>query len=401
MLASRSPQRRAILEQLGVRFRVEVPRVEEVAEGEPRAMVLENATRKARAVAGARVLGVDTTVSLAGRTLSKPIDEDEARAFLAALGGRTHEVWSGIVLREAAGERSAAAVTRVRFRALESAEIERYLATGEWRERAGGYAIQGAGAALIEAVEGDFWNVVGLPVAELVRLAPELLHEAPPRPSPGAVGWRTSGTRVWGERGPDLATEDLVADPLAQFQAWFEQSLAAGGQEANAMTLATVSPDGRPSARIVLLKGLDERGFSFFTNHRSEKGRDLAGNPHAALVFHWPALGRQVRVTGAVTAVPATESDRYFASRPRESRLAAIASPQSEPIESREALEQAVREAGARFPGESVPRPQWWGGLVLVPDSLEFWQSRPHRLHDRFRYRRAVDGGWQLERLAP
>jgi septum formation protein len=176
VLASRSPQRQAILEQLGIEFRVVEPDVEEVTKGEPRRLVAENARRKAAAVSGERVLGVDTAVVLDGRAYGKPGDPAEADAFLRRLSGRTHEVMSGIALRDRRGERSDVAVTRVRFRLLEKAEIDWYLASGEWAERAGGYAIQGRGAALVQAIEGDYWNVVGLPVAALLRLAPDLLR---------------------------------------------------------------------------------------------------------------------------------------------------------------------------------------------------------------------------------
>jgi septum formation protein len=174
-LASRSPQRRAILQQLGVEFEVVVPDVEEIEEGAPRGLVVENALRKARAVAGERVLGVDTTVVLDGRSFGKPGDEDEAERVLGRLGGREHEVWSGIALRRGEEELTATACTRVRFRPLDPRILRWYLDSGEWRERAGGYAIQGRGAALVEAIEGDFWNVVGLPVPELLKLAPDLL----------------------------------------------------------------------------------------------------------------------------------------------------------------------------------------------------------------------------------
>jgi septum formation protein len=175
-LASRSPQRRAILEQLGIEFEVAPADVEEVVKGDPSSVVVENALRKARAVSGERVLGVDTEVVLDGRVYGKPADEAEAETFLRRLSGRTHEVWSGIALRRDGDERTSNARTRVRFRRLEQADIEWYLAAGEWRDRAGGYAIQGRGAALVEAIDGDYWNVVGLPVAELVRLAPELVR---------------------------------------------------------------------------------------------------------------------------------------------------------------------------------------------------------------------------------
>lgn len=176
VLASRSPQRRAILEQLGVDFDVVVPEVEELAGGDVRHVVVENALRKARAAQGGLVLGVDTAVELDGRLFGKPADAGEAETFLRRLAGRTHEVWGGIALVRDGAERTADCVTRVRFRRLEQRDIDWYLGSGEWRERAGAYAIQGRGAALVEEVEGDFWNVVGLPVPELVRLAPELFE---------------------------------------------------------------------------------------------------------------------------------------------------------------------------------------------------------------------------------
>jgi septum formation protein len=171
VLASRSPQRRAILEQLGIEFEVVVPDVEEIADGDPREMVVENALRKARAVEGDLVLGVDTTVVLDGKAFGKPGDEEEAERVLTLLSGRTHDVWSGIALNE----RTAAACTKVTFRPLDQPLLRWYLDTKEWEGRAGGYAIQGRGAALVERIEGDFWNVVGLPVPELLRLAPHLL----------------------------------------------------------------------------------------------------------------------------------------------------------------------------------------------------------------------------------
>ena len=176
MLASASPQRSAILTMLGVSFRIEVPGVEEADVGDPRELVLENARRKARAVVGPTVLGVDTLVALEGGVRGKPGDEEEAARFLMALSGRTHEVWSGMALRDASRERTATAMTRVTFRTLDDSWLSWYLAAGEWRGRAGGYAIQGRGAALVERIEGDYWNVVGLPVRELVRLAPELVR---------------------------------------------------------------------------------------------------------------------------------------------------------------------------------------------------------------------------------
>jgi nucleoside triphosphate pyrophosphatase len=178
ILASGSPRRRAILEQLGVEFRVEVPGVEEVESGEPRAVVRENALRKARAVArpGERVLGADTAVVVDGEPFGKPADEPAARALLERMSGRAHEVMSGVAICEGGAERSDVAVTTVRFRTLEPEDVDWYLATGEWREHAGGYAIQKRGAALVESIEGDYWNVVGLPVAALLRLVPDLLR---------------------------------------------------------------------------------------------------------------------------------------------------------------------------------------------------------------------------------
>lgn len=179
VLASASPQRRAILEQLGVAFRVEEPDVEEIAEGDPTGMVVENARCKARAVAGERVLAADTAVVLDGRALGKPVGERQARAFLTELAGRDHEVLSGFAYREGDREIAGLGRARVRFRTLRPADVERYLAIGEWRGRAGGYAIQGRGAALVEQIEGDYWAVVGLPVAEIARIAPHLLGLEP------------------------------------------------------------------------------------------------------------------------------------------------------------------------------------------------------------------------------
>jgi septum formation protein len=175
ILASRSPQRRAILEQLGVDFRVVEPHVEELTSGDPRAVVLENAARKVRAAEGELVLGVDTEVVLDGHVFGKPGDEREAETLLRRLSGRTHEVVGGICLRQGGTERKSWACTRVRFRSLEAHDLRWYVSTGEWRDRAGGYAIQGKGAALVDSIDGDYWNVVGLPVAELLRMCPRLL----------------------------------------------------------------------------------------------------------------------------------------------------------------------------------------------------------------------------------
>jgi pyridoxamine 5'-phosphate oxidase len=198
-----------------------------------------------------------------------------------------------------------------------------------------------------------------------------------------------------------LNEAELHPNPLEQFRRWFAEALEAAVQEPNAMTLATATPDGRPSARVVLLKGVDERGFLFYTSYDSRKGRELEANPHAALVFFWPELERQVRVTGVVRKLPQDESDAYFRSRPVGSRLAAWASRQSEPIPDRAALEARLAEVRERFPGEEVPLPPYWGGYVVEPESIEFWQGRPSRLHDRLRYDRRPDGGWAITRLSP
>jgi pyridoxamine 5'-phosphate oxidase len=198
-----------------------------------------------------------------------------------------------------------------------------------------------------------------------------------------------------------LHRKDLLPDPIAQFRVWFDAATAAGVLEANAMTLSTVTPDGKPSARIVLLKGVDARGFSFFTNYQSRKGRELAANPHAALTFLWKELERQVRVEGTVTKVSPEESEAYFRTRPRNSRLGAWGSNQSEVIANREVLEQNMADFQARYPGDDVPLPPNWGGYMVKPMAIEFWQGQRSRLHDRLVYRRQPDDSWLVERLAP
>ncbi len=197
-----------------------------------------------------------------------------------------------------------------------------------------------------------------------------------------------------------LSEEDAGYDPFALFRRWLDQAVAAGLPDPNAFTLATSTPDGWPSARAVLLKGLDERGFTFFTNYDSRKGRELDVNPRAALVFLWQALERQVRVEGTVEVVTAPESDEYYAVRPLGSRLGAWASPQSAVIAGRTVLEQQHAELMGKFPDGVVPRPPHWGGYRLVPSAWEFWQGRKSRLHDRLRYRWDA-GSWIRERLAP
>jgi pyridoxamine 5'-phosphate oxidase len=193
----------------------------------------------------------------------------------------------------------------------------------------------------------------------------------------------------------------LSATPLERVRAWFDEAVAAGLYEPDAMALATASPDGRPSVRIVLLKGIDERGLRFFTNYGSRKGRELDANPRAAVTIHWPTLHRAVRAEGAVERLAAEESDAYFASRGRESRLGAWASRQGTPIADRSVLEAAFAAASERFAGEEVPRPDYWGGYRLVPDAVELWQGRPNRLHDREHFLRGPDGSWRSERLSP
>jgi pyridoxamine 5'-phosphate oxidase len=232
------------------------------------------------------------------------------------------------------------------------------------------------------------------------------------------VGFRKEFTLGGLRRG------ELEADPIAQFKKWFDQAtgvraggrrrkffvrlykallLAAGAEpmDLDAMILATADKQGRPSARAVLLKGVDERGFIFYTNYESRKGQELAENPRASLVFYWATLERQVCVAGEVRKLPEAESEAYFRSRPRGSQLAAWASHQTEVVRDRAALEASWKQYAGQYAGQEVPRPPYWGGYVLAPACLEFWQGRPNRLHDRFRYTRQPDGRWLIERLAP
>ena len=200
-------------------------------------------------------------------------------------------------------------------------------------------------------------------------------------------------------REAELRRADLASDPLEQFRRWFAE--AAELPAPNAMALATATSEGAPSVRMVLLKGVDERGVVFFSHYTSRKGRELDGNPQAALLFHWSPLGRKVRVEGRVERLAADESDSYFATRPRDAQLGALASRQSEPLGSRAELDERVAEVGRELGEGPAPRPPTWGGFLLAPDAWEFWQHRVSRLHDRFRYEREPSGGWRIERLFP
>jgi len=203
------------------------------------------------------------------------------------------------------------------------------------------------------------------------------------------------------ETGTALDEKTIDRDPIKLFRNWFDAALASGSRLPESMTLATATKDGRPAARVVLLKQIDEAGFVFYTNYRSAKAKELEQNPQAALVFYWVGLDRQVRVEGRVDRVSAAESDEYFKTRPRESQLGALASPQSEVIESRKVLEANLRELEEDYRDREVERPAHWGGYRLKPERIEFWENRPSRLHDRIVYDLQADGSWTITRLAP
>jgi pyridoxamine 5'-phosphate oxidase len=224
-----------------------------------------------------------------------------------------------------------------------------------------------------------------------------------PRPRPSRRVWQACEpmSDAPARESRTLSRRDLASDPITQFRRWLDDAEVAMIPLPNAMAVATADAHGRPSVRHVLLRGVDERGFVFFTNYDSRKGRQLAENPNAGLVFLWKALDRQVNVTGAVRRTSRAESEAYFRSRPVEARIGAWASQQSRVIESRRALEARVAEIEARYPGGDIPLPPFWGGFRVDPETVEFWQGRDHRLHDRFRYARANEGAWRIDRLSP
>jgi pyridoxamine 5'-phosphate oxidase len=199
----------------------------------------------------------------------------------------------------------------------------------------------------------------------------------------------------------NLDERKVRRDPIEQFNEWYSEAVSSNELRPDVMTLATATRDGKPSARIVLLKGADPRGFVFYTNYTSRKGEELARNPHGALVLFWRGLNRQIRMEGVLEQVSPEESDEYFASRPRESQIGAVTSPQSAVIPDREELDKEFLENEERFRGQQVPRPPQWGGFRLMPSRIEFWQGREARLHDRIEYLRREDGGWTIRRLAP
>jgi pyridoxamine 5'-phosphate oxidase len=202
-------------------------------------------------------------------------------------------------------------------------------------------------------------------------------------------------------KATSLSETESKADPIKQFDAWFNEAIEAKEPEPNAMTLATATYDGRPSARIVLLKGVNENGFMFYTNYLSRKGKEITKNPLGALTFFWAGMERQVRIEGTIEKLSKEQSDRYFQSRPKSSQIGALASPQSQEIASREILENKMSELEAEYDGKDIPKPSFWGGYILKPRLIEFWQGRPSRLHDRILYKKIDNKNWKKVRLAP
>jgi pyridoxamine-phosphate oxidase len=202
-------------------------------------------------------------------------------------------------------------------------------------------------------------------------------------------------------KATSLSETESKADPIKQFDAWFSEAIEAKELEPNAMTLATATYDGRPSARIVLLKGVNENGFMFYTNYLSRKGKEITKNPLGALTFFWAGMERQVRIEGTIEKLSKEQSDRYFQSRPKSSQIGALASPQSQEIASREILEKKMSELEAEYDGKDIPKPSFWGGYILKPRLIEFWQGRPSRLHDRILYKKIDNKNWKKVRLAP
>ena len=242
-----------------------------------------------------------------------------------------------------------------------------------------------------------------LPASELSKIPPDQLDAVLCAHLAAHWWWRGPARNDLREeyKGEPFDESHLDPNPMVQFQKWFSEAREVAIHEPNAMTLATTGKDGRPAARIVLLKEITADSFIFYTNYGSQKGRDLAENPRAALVFYWPALRRQVRITGSVRKTTRAEAERYFHTRPRGAQLGAWASRQSSVIGGRAVLERSVQELEARYSGETIPLPPDWGGYRLYPDSIEFWQGRENRLHDRLRYSKSKGGRWKIERLAP